>query len=315
MDPTLTRVRTGKPPEPPAAQRRRGLGLRARSDVIGYIFLTPMLVALAAFTLYPLVETARLSFTDSNGVQASYVGLDNYTYIFSDDLFWSALSNTVYMGALTIVIGIPLSLVIATLINSLPATQSLFKAVYFAPNITSAIAAAIAFTYVFYPTEQGWVNALLGQLGLGPFGFFSDPGTARASVVLMSVWQGLGYTTLIWLAGLQGVPRELHEAAEVDGAGSLRRWWSVTLPMLRPITFFIIVVESINAFKRFADVYQIGGTDGQPGGVLTTIMLYIYRTGFNTFDFGKASAATVVLFLIILALTCVNFALFRRRLS
>lgn len=286
-----------------------------RTDLVGYLFLVPMMLSLSVFTLYPLAETFRLSFTNSNGVDEEFIGTSNYSSILADGQFWGALWNTVYIGGLTVAIGIPLSLVIATLINSLPVMQSFFKAVYFAPNVTSAIAASIAFTYVFYPTEQGWINALLGNFGIGPMGFFSDPSTARLSVVLMAVWQGMGYTTLIWLAGLQGVPKELHEAAAVDGAGAFRRWWSVTLPTLRPITFFIIVVETINAFKRFAEVYQIGGTDGQPGGVLTTVMLYIYRTGFNTFDFGKASAATILLFLIILALTCVNFVLFRRRLA
>lgn len=307
---------TAPPTRPrPAPKYKRHQPFLKRTDIVGYVFLIPMMLSLSIFTLYPLVETFRLSFTNSNGIQDEYIGTANYDYILGDWMFWDALWNTVYIGGLTVLIGVPLSLVIATLINSLPAMQSFFKAVYFAPNVTSAIAASIAFTYVFYPTEQGWINALLGQVGIGPLGFFSDPATARASVVLMAVWQGLGYTTLIWLAGLQGVPKELHEAAAIDGAGALRRWWSVTLPILRPITFFIIVVESINAFKRFAEVYQIGGTDGQPGGVLTTIMLYIYRTGFNTFDFGKASAATALLFLIILSLTCVNFVFFRKRLS
>lgn len=305
-----SRAASVRPEAAPIVLRRRPF--LKRTDIVGYIFLLPMLLSLAAFTLYPLAETFRLSFTNSNGVQAEYIGAANYEYVINDGQFWSSLWNTIYIGGLTIVIGVPLSLIIATLINSLPAMQSFFKAIYFAPNITSAIAASIAFTYVFYPTDEGWVNTFLGQFGIGPLGFFSDPSTARLSVVLMAVWQGLGYTTLIWLAGLQGVPKELHEAASVDGAGALRRWWSITLPTLRPITFFIIVVESINSFKRFADVYQIGGTDGQPGGVLTTIMLYIYRTGFNTFDFGKASAATIMLFLIILALTCVNFAFFRK---
>lgn len=284
-------------------------------DLVGYIFLAPMFIALTAFTIYPLFETARLSFTNSNGVTGSYVGLENYRFVLTDPTFWSAVGNTVYIGSLTILIGVPLSLVLATLINALPACQSFFKAVYFAPNVTSAVAAAIAFLYVFYPSEQGWVNVALSTVGLGPFRFFADPNTAQLGVVMMAVWHGLGYTTLIWLAGLQTIPRELHEAAAVDGANALRRWWHVTVPGLRPITFFIIVVESINCFKRFSDVYQIGGTDGQPGGVLTTIMIYIYRTGFNTFDFGKASAASLITFSLVIGLTLVNFWVFRGRRS
>lgn len=279
----------------------------------GYLFLAPMLLAMSLFTLYPLVETIRLSFTNSNGVSGSYVGLINYRYVLGDNVFWQALVNTVYMGLGTMIIGIPISLLIATLINCLPAGQSLFKALYFVPNITSAIAAAIAFMYVFYPTGEGWVNAFLSWFGIGPFRWFADPGLARFGVIIMSVWHGLGYLTLIWLAGLQTVSRELKEAAQVDGASALRRWWHVTLPALRPITTFIVTIEIINGFKRFADVYQIGGADGEPGGSLATVMVYIYRVGFNSFAFGQAAAASTVTFAIIIAVTFLNLRLFRER--
>jgi len=292
--------------------RTRILGL-TRTDGVGYLLLLPMLIALCAFTLYPLVDTVWLGFTNSNGVFGSFIGLRNYIYVLTDSVFWDAAYNTIYMGGLTIILGVPISLVIATLINAMPAARSVFKAVYFAPNVTSAIASSIAFMYVFYPTGDGWMNVALGWFGIEPLGWFSDPRTARFGVVIMSVWHGLGYLSLIWLAGLQTVPKELYESAAVDGAGALRRWWHVTVPGLRPITFFIIVVEMINSFKRFADVYQIGGADGAPGGVLTTLMIYVYRNGFNTFEFGRASAATCIIFVFIIVATVITFQLFSRR--
>jgi ABC-type sugar transport system permease subunit len=298
---------------PGANQRTPLWRARLRNDLPGYIFMLPTLAALVAFTLYPLVDTAWLSLTNSNGATGSFIGLANYVTIFTDNDFWMALWNTVYMGVLTLVIGVPLSLVVATLINVVGRTSSVYKALYFSPNVTSAIATAITFSYLLYPTSDGWVNSALGLVGIHPVQWLSDPATARFAIVILSVWHGLGYTTLIWLAGLQTIPGEIYEAAMTDGATAFQRWRYITIPGLRPVTFFIIVVQTIAMFQQFAEVYQIGGSDGQPGGVLTTLMVYIYRVGFNAFDFGQASAATMALFAIIMLATLLNFALSRRR--
>lgn len=286
--------------------------IRFRKDLPGYVFLVPTLIGLAAFTLYPLVDTAWLSLTNSNGTTGTFVGLLNYQTIFSDSVFWQALWNTVYMGFLTLIIGVPLSLIVATLINAAGRGSAVYKALYFSPNVTSAIATAIAFTYLLYPTSNGWVNSTLGVIGIHPVEWLSNPATARFGIVILSVWHGLGYTTLIWLAGLQTIPRDLYEAATTDGATAFQRWRYITIPGLRPITFFIIVLQTIGMFQQFATVYQIGGSDGQPGGVLTTLMIYIYRIGFNVFNFGQASAATMALFVIIMIATLINFAIARR---
>lgn len=286
---------------------------RLRKDLPGYVFMLPTLAALTAFTLYPLVDTAWLSLTNSNGTSGSFIGLQNYQSIFSDSAFWRALWNTLYMGVLTLVIGVPLSLVVATLINAVGRLSAVYKALYFSPNVTSAIATAVAFGYLFYPTSDGWVNSALGLVGIHPIEWLSDPSVARFSLAMLAVWHGLGYTTLIWLAGLQAVPNELHEAAMTDGASAFQRWRHITIPGLRPVTFFIIVIQTIAMFQQFSEVYQIGGSDGQPGGVLSTLMIYIYRTGFNVFDFGRASAATMALFVIILVATLFNFSLSRNR--
>lgn len=273
----------------------------------GYAFLLPTLVAVALFTVYPLFNTVYLSFTNSNGVTGDWVGLENYRATLADSQFWQALWNTLYIGLLAMLVQIPLSLVIATLINSAARGAGLFKAFYFSPNVTSGIASALAFTYLLYPDAQGWLNTAIGWLGLEPQRWFADPALARQSVVIMSVWHGLGYTTLIWLAALQSISKELHEAAAVDGAGSFKRWLHITVPGLRPITFFIVVVQTIGMFQRFTDVYQIGGADGQPGGKLSTLMIYIYRVGFNNFDFGRASAAGLLMFVLIIIATAANF--------
>jgi multiple sugar transport system permease protein/cellobiose transport system permease protein len=284
---------------------------RLREQSWGYIFLAPTVIALTAFTIYPLAAVLQISFTNSNGVSGQFVGLANYDFIFHDPQFWRSIANTLYMGGLSISFGVCLSLVVATLINALPAYQAIFKTVYFLPNVTSAIAAAISFIYLLYPTREGWANVALSWFHLGPYGWFIDPTVAPLGMVILWVWHSVGYMALIWLAGFQTIPRDVYEAAEVDGASKFRSWWHITVPLLRPILLFLLVIEVIASFKRFADVYQIGGSDGQPGGSLATMMVYIYRYGFATFSFGIASAASVVAFVLALASTLALFALLR----
>lgn len=286
---------------------------RLRQSLAGYLFLAPMVIAMCAFTIYPLGDVVRLSFTNSNGVHGAFVGLRNYTFIFHDPAFWQSVVNTVYMGALSVVLTMVVSFLLATLIRALPLYQGVFKTVYFLPNVTSAIAAAIGFLYLFDPSQQGWINVFLGWFHLGPFPWFTNPTFAPLGMVAIWSWHNMGYLALIWLAGFQGISPEYYEAASVDGAGPLRAWWSITVPLMRPILLFILVVETIASFKRFADVYQIGGADGQPGGSLTTIMVYIYRFGFANFNFGVASAAAVVAFLLAMATTLLFFTLLRER--
>ncbi len=297
----------------PAAPRRGVSSARWRLDLTGYLFLLPMVAAMSLFVLYPLEEVVRLSFTNSNGVHGTYVGLSNYAFILNDPAFRQAVSNTLYIGGLSVGFAVLCSLILASLIRSLPAYQTLFKTVYFLPNVTSAIAAAIGFLYLFYPTQGGWVNVALGWVHLGPFPWFIDPNFAPVGMVVIWVWHSIGYLALIWLAGFQTVPPEVYEAAAVDGASRLRTWWSITVPLLRPILLFILVIESIASFKRFADVYQVGGADGQPGGSLTTLMVYVYRYGFANFSFGIAAAASVAAFLLALAVTLIIFGLLRER--
>lgn len=283
--------------------------------VVGYLFLLPLLLGVAAFSLYPIGDAFRISLYHHNGVRGIWTGLGNYEFIMQDASFWRALNNTVVMGLMGLGIGLPLSFVVASLINSitLPRAGVVFKAIYFVPNVTSSVAASIVFLLLFYPTEKGIVNTLLGGFGLEPLGWMADPQYAKISVILMSTWHGIGYSVLIWLAGLQAISRDLYEAAEVDGARKLQQWLYITIPGMKPVIFFMVVMETIGAFKRFSEVFVIGGPDGNPGGTLFTLMLYVYRYGFYTYDFGKAAAASYVIFMIILLVTLLNFRLFKTK--
>lgn len=279
----------------------------------GYLFVAPMVLAIFLFWIYPTFQAFHMSFYKSNGITGHYVGTYNYKFVWQDFLFWDAVYNTLYMGVLGIVLGIPLSFIFASLVNAAPIGNKFFQSLFFAPNVTSVVAASIIFMFLMYPTEAGIMNVFLGWFGIEPLRWFADPKLSKISVIIMDLWRGVGYSMLIWLAGLRSISADYYEAAEMDGAGKLRQWFSITIPMLKPIFFFMVVINTIDAFKRFGEVYMIGGPDGQPGGSLATMMIYIYRLGFNTFEFGKASAASFYTFLFILVFTLINFKLFQDR--
>jgi multiple sugar transport system permease protein len=282
---------------------------------VGYLFLMPLILGVVIFSLYPIGEAFRISLYHHNGVRGVWTGLSNYEFIWYDKMFWRALRNTIVMGVMGLAMGLPLSFIIASLINGIAARKLgvLFKAIYFLPNVTSTIAASIVFMLLLYPTEKGIANTMLGWFGIAPLGWMADPNYAQFSVILMDTWHGLGYSVLIWLAGLQGVSKDLYEAASVDGAKKLQQWFYITIPAMKPVIFFMVVMGTISAFKRFSEVFVIGGPDGNPGGSLSTLMLYVYRYGFYTFDFGKAAAASYVIFIIILIFTLINFKMFQNK--
>lgn len=296
------------------SKKRRFL---TRKDWTGYAFSAPLLLGVAAFSIYPMLAALYMSTQQTSGLSsdAKWVGMSNYAYVWGDDLFWKAIYNTLYMGVLSMGCGIIASFILASLINQVRwhAGKNWFKAVFFLPNVVSAVATSLLFSFLFYPTDAGLLNYVLGMLGLEPIGWFTNPQMSRFSIVLMSMWGALGYNTIIFLAGLQSVPRDLYEAAEVDGAGGLKRWWYITIPYLRPIFFFMIVMGTIGGMKRFTDVWLIGGTAGNPAGSLMTAVLYIYRNAFLSSQMGIATAASYLLFIIIFMLTALLMMLNRRK--
>jgi ABC-type sugar transport system permease subunit len=205
----------------------------------------------------------------------------------------------------------------ASLLNNLRFAPKFFKAVYFLPQVTSTVAVALIFGYVFQP-NWGLVNGALRSLGVVDLPLWlADPRPSltgsRAAVTLLAVWVALGYYMLVFQAGLQSIPAQLYDAAVVDGAGALQSWWYITIPSLRPTFVFLFLTGTIDAMSRFSDTWMLGGPGGTPARSLQTIVMYIYQTAFESSDFNLASAAAVLLFLIVLALTLINFQLFLRR--
>jgi multiple sugar transport system permease protein len=288
-----------------------------RSSLVWYAFIAPTFLLFGLFVAYPTFETFRLSFFREVATRQEFIGATHYLRLLSNQLFFSALLNTAALGIAFLAITIPLALIMASLLNNLRHVPKLFKAIYFLPQVTSTVAVALIFGYVFQP-NWGLVNGTLHSLGVVDLPLWlADPRPSltgsRAAVTLLAVWVALGYYMLVFQAGLQAIPAQLYDASVVDGAGALQAWWYITIPSLRPTFVFLFLTGTIDAMSRFSDTWMLGGPGGTPARSLQTIVMYIYQTAFESSDFNLASAASVILFLIVLALTLINFRIFLRR--
>ncbi len=288
-----------------------------RQSLVWYAFLAPTIIVYVLFVAYPTLQTFRLSLFREVATQQEFVGAVQFVRLLSNKVFFGALFNTIGLGLAFLVVVLPLSLVLASLLNGLRVAPNLFKVIYFLPQITSTVAIAIIFSYVFQP-NWGLLNGALRALGVDPLPLWlADPRLSltgsRAAATLIAVWVALGYHMLIFLAGLQAVPVELYDAAVVDGATGFQVWRHITIPSLRPTIIFLILTGTIDAMSRFSDLWALGGPSGTPARSLQTIVMYMYQTAFEGTDFNLASAVAVILFAIVLGLTLINFRLFLRR--
>lgn len=281
-----------------------------RKGVVVLAFLGPSFVALLAFSLGPMVGTAWVSLQEWNLIRdARFIGLDNYVELWGDDAFRRALRNTVIylVGYLPLVVVGGLGL--ALLVNQRLRGVAIFRAVYFLPVITSWVVVALLWKWILNPSD-GLVNWLLSVVGIEGPGWWTSRTWAMPSVILASAWKDLGFVMVILLAGLQSIPESLYEAARIDGAGRWRQLRSITIPMLTPSLFFVVIISLINGFQVFDQVWVM--TEGGPAGASTVVVEQIVK---NTFSYGRAgyaSAQSVVLFVIILAVTAVQLRLQRR---
>ena len=299
---------------PPIPAYRRGSKLRLRNALIGWSFILPNFIGFGLLTLVPIVVLFYMSFTNWNVFgKADWVGLANFQRLVGDGSFRISVLNTLYYSAMHIPLTIVVSLGLALLLNNKLRGVAFFRTAAFFPYITSIVAIAVVWNLLFSP-EYGPINEFLRFIGIqSPPGWLTSPEWAMPAVVIVSTWRDMGYYMILFLAGLQTVPRELHEAARVDGASVWQRFVNVTLPCLRPTMFFVTVMLTINSFKIFDLILVM--TDGGPGQSTLVMSQFIYRKGFEESQFGYASAAAVVLFFMCIIVTILQFLWNKKRSS
>jgi multiple sugar transport system permease protein len=292
-------------------RRRRFSKRRARA---GRIFVAPNLTAVAVFMLFPLGFSLYMSVQNWDLFRpAKFVGLANYRSLFADDpLFEIALRNTVVYTVGTVVPTVFISLAVAGVLNRKIKGINIFRTIIFLPLAVSSVVMAVVWQFVFN-TNNGLINIMLGWIGLGPVPWLNDPKWAMLSLCTVSVWRSVPFATVILLAAMQGVPDNLYEAAKLDGAGEVRQFVSITLPLIRAAVSFVVVISIIHAFQAFDLVYVLTGGNGGPETATYVLGIMLFQHAFSFLEFGYASALAWVIFAILLVLTVVQLRLGRRR--
>lgn len=281
---------------------------RWREFVSTGVFLSPWVVSFLVFSLYPLVYSLYLSFTEYNpltGLPPQWVGLGNYERMLGDQRFLQALKNTFIFVVGTIPVTTTIAVLLAVVLNQNIKLRSFFRASYFLPSVTSIIVISTLFVYIYAPF--GPLNSILALFGVERTNWLLSTTWALPAIMAMDVWAAFGYYTLLFLAGLQNIPDELYEAAAIDGASPRQQFFRITLPMLRPMFTFVLIINTIRSFQIFSEIFVM--TQGRPLGRTTTVVYYLYTMGFQRFDMGYASALAYVLFFIILVFSLLQYKL------
>lgn len=275
-----------------------------------YLFLMPAVVVLVIFFFVPFFQTFLLSFLDfSNNIyKPEFIGIENYINLFKNPIFYKVLANTFIYLFVAVPILVIFPLFLAILINQKIKGVTLYKILIYLPVIVSIVVAAIAFKWLY--ADQGILNYFVTKLGLEPIGWLTDPKYALYSVIIVTIWKGIGYYMIIYLAALMSVPKELYEACDIDGASFLTKHLTVTIPHIMPTIALVTTISAISAMKVFAEIYVM--TKGGPLNSSKTIVYYIYERAFENLDLGFASAMAVVLLVIVMIFSLINILGFER---
>ena len=301
----------GNAPSVPVAGRRRPRRLSGQTRA-AWLMMAPTLLILGVFVVYPMLRALYLSFTDYDVLTpARWIGLDNYRELFHDEAFRNALKNTIYYAALATPLSVGLALAFAVLLNRRFPLRTTTRTVIFIPVVISLAIVAFAWTFLLDP-DIGWLSYWLGRFGIDSGqGWLRDPDLAMPAVVLVGVWKNVGFYMVIYIAGLQSIPRELYESARIDGAGGWRQFRHVTWPLLANETMLVTILCAIATLQAFDQIYVM--TAGGPFFRTETLVMLVYRLGFTEFHFGYAAAISWVLVGLIAVLSAVQLLYFRRR--
>lgn len=287
--------------------------VKRRDGISAIFFLTPTLIIFITFILFPVIFSFYLSFHEWNmfSSEASYIGLENYKRMFQSEEFWSVLKNTVIYTLGTVPLNMALALLVAIALNKKIKGKKFLRTAFFAPVIISPVAAAVIWRWIYDP-NYGLLNYSISFLGIDSINWLNDPTAAMFALIIMGVWKTFGINMVLFSAGLQGIPETYYEAAEIDGAGRWSKFWKITVPMLAPTTFFIMIMSMISSFQVFDLVYVL--TSGGPLGSTKVLVFFVYEYAFKFFEMGYASAAAYVLFAILIVLTMVQVRYMKNRI-
>lgn len=270
-----------------------------------FLFLSPSLIIFVTFILFPVIFSFYLSFQKWNmfSSESTFIGIDNYIRLFSDPEFWQVLKNTAIYTIGTVPLNMAISLFIAYYLNKKIIGKKLLRTLFFAPVVISPVAAAVIWRWLYDP-NFGIINYMLSFIGVNSINWLNDPSAAMIALIIMGVWKTFGINMVLFSAGLQAIPENYYEAAQIDGAGRISKFWHITIPLLTPTTFFILIMSMISSLQVFDIVYVL--TSGGPLGTTKVLVFQVYEHAFKFFEMGYASAISYVLFAILFIFTMVQ---------
>jgi len=277
---------------------------RKEQQIWGYTFLFFPLMLLTIFVFIPILFSFVISFFDWELMAShqKFIALNNYVEIFGDKIFYKALFNTVFYTIGVVPIQTILALFLAFVMNQKIKGRAFFRTAFYIPAVTSSVVTSIIFVAIY--SKEGLLNSLLGNLGIQPNDWLTNPKTALMSIMMLNIWTTSGYFMISFLAGLQNIPESLYEAARLEGATQSQQFWKITVPMVRPVTYFVIVMSLIGCFQVFDQVFVM--SEGGPNNATTTMAYYVYQNGFRYFRLGYAGAAAILLAGIIMIVTVIQ---------
>ncbi len=272
----------------------------------GYLFIAPLLFGIFVFYIFPFIQNFWFSFNEVNKFNvATFYGLNNYLEMCKDKELWKALGNTLLYVGVTVPLGLTLSLFVAALLNTKIRGTSFYRTVYFLPSVTMSAAVAMVWKWI-YNEQYGLLNAAMKALGFAPHGWITDPKTALFMVMIVGIWGTVGYNMIILLAGMQGISRSYYEAASVDGASGIHQFFKITVPMLSPTIFFVLITSIIGGFQVFDTIYMMIGKTNTAYRSTQTLVMMFYRNAFDYGHKGYAAAISILIFSIIMLVTVIQ---------
>ena len=285
------------------AVRKKATRRQKMDWIAAYLFIAPLVIGLSVFYIFPFIQNFWFSFNDVNKFnKTTFIGVENYVNLFGDKELYQTLGNTFKYVLITVPVGLCISLLIAGLLNTKIAGKSIYRTIYFLPSVTMSVAVALVWKWI-YNGQYGLLNSMLRVFGIESQNWLSNPKIALYMVMVVGVWCTVGYNMIILLAGMQGISRSFYEAAAIDGAGTVAQFLKITIPMLTPTIFFVMITGSIGGFQVFDSIYMMIGKNSIAFESTQTVVMMFYRQAFDYGHKGYAAAISIVMFAIIMLVT------------